>query len=563
MEEIFKKDTLIILTNSKKRVRNTDTGFATGMAKYMGEITRVGFRLSSMYDGNIHFRTSCDNEAYAWSTDSVYAIFKNDLKEIPIEFEYGATVKMKELGEITTTEIKGLNSNWVEFENVYINSDEYKSLIQNKIGKIEKIDRGIGMYQVQLRTRKVWVTKEMIEISEEEIEEKIEKVEVEDSIIEEMIKKVDIAKMKKILASAFRKKSTSLKGVDVLLREWAEAKKEIYVLFGNKLEIEKEIESDMNISLFKTEIKEFVRTYPYTFSLFDEGTAEWIMQNKFHELRDRFHDWTGISRRTQKFSIALKNYIKGIEVIENISDLSEEEQKKYLELKSKVKTTPKVEDDFSKLIAKTKVKGHIKISINPIDYIMMSCNQSGWSSCYSICKNGESQNFGEYVAGLFAYMTDPTTLIAYRHSDKKYEFNIGTSKIEEYSKNWRQVIYLDTNTLEFITSREYPNHIDEVAKTVREMLEKQISEKMNIENKWTISRVRANLDDLQNMFENCGVGYNDIRCDNCLSEAKYVTVKDRPRFRATYRMVEHPTCPVCGEERIRDSESAMCYCCED
>lgn len=63
-----------------------------------------------------------------------------------------------------------------------------------------------------------------------------------DEVVQEMLKKVDIDKFKKILTGALRIKGTALLGVDKLLKDWACAKREIYLALGRNLVIRKPIE---------------------------------------------------------------------------------------------------------------------------------------------------------------------------------------------------------------------------------------------------------------------------------------------------------------------------------
>jgi hypothetical protein len=116
---------------------------------------------------------------------------------------------------------------------------------------------------------------EMLEIVEEGYRERImarntevvEKEKISDEIIEEMISKVDVKKMKKIIASSFRMKATELKGIEKLLYDWANAKKEIYMMFGRNLTLRKPIEYEMTDKDVYEKINVLTDKFPRNFNL--------------------------------------------------------------------------------------------------------------------------------------------------------------------------------------------------------------------------------------------------------------------------------------------------------
>lgn len=84
---------------------------------------------------------------------------------------------------------------------------------------------------------------------EEELKAKRVKKEIDvenDEVIKEMLDKVDIEKFNKILSGAFRMKASSLLGVDKLLKDWACAKRELYLALGRNLTIRKSVEYEMS-----------------------------------------------------------------------------------------------------------------------------------------------------------------------------------------------------------------------------------------------------------------------------------------------------------------------------
>ena len=77
-----------------------------------------------------------------------------------------------------------------------------------------------------------------------------------------MLEKVNVTKFKKILAGALRMKASSLLGVDKLLKDWACAKREIYLALGRNLTIRKTIEYEMESRDVLEKMKELMRKFP-------------------------------------------------------------------------------------------------------------------------------------------------------------------------------------------------------------------------------------------------------------------------------------------------------------
>jgi len=198
---------------------------------------------------------------------------------------------------------------------------------------------------------------------------------------------------------------------------------------------------------------------------------------------------------------------------------------------------------FSDIIAKTsnRIKGKLQISIDPIDYMLMSCNKSGWTSCHTIHKFGEGVSYGMYSSGLFSYMCDEVSLVAFRYDGNIYDFDFNGQKVKTYSKNWRQMIYLNSDTFStFICSKQYPNANEEIARTVREMLEEQINSYIENTENWVHS---TNNTDMCNIMRNVtDLHYNDITHGRN-GEMCYIKGSTPPS--KSIRIGAYPICPSC------------------
>lgn len=170
--------------------------------------------------------------------------------------------------------------------------------------------------------------------------------------------------------------------------------------------------------------------------------------------------------------------------------------------------------------------------------------------------------------GIFSYIGDNCTLISYRHSGSLTEYKIGNSKFEEYSKNWRQLIYFDTKTLGTVFSRQYPSYNDNITKEVREFFEENISKVKGVENSWKVIKSRGTeffeeyledcLVDGGDYDEDIALHYNDMLHD---FEGDLIYNKELDNRCGINMLVgSRPICPVCGEHYIDNCSETNVIC---
>lgn len=362
---------------------------------------------------------------------------------------------------------------------------------------------------------------------------------IDAALVQEMISKVDVKKMKKILSACFQMGASDMKGFDTVLREWAEAKVGLYKLFGKKFYLSEEVEYEADTSIMREKLDPLFKKFPVAYYFIDNSIS-------YKDLAtNELHGWPSM----------LDKYTPGSRGMKTSTYLSQVMNNKEFDL------------ELSKVLEQTKVKGCIKISIDPIDYLLMSINKSGWQSCHSLYE-GEGRQFGCYSAGVFSYMCDKVTAISYRHNKEEADFTINKQKFKAFSKNWRQCIYIDSDTGNFVTSRQYPGENEVVAKSVRELLEKQISKVKRFENKWVVCKesdtikkhMRNHYLDIDDEYddEDGELAYNDIWHG---FSGKIVFRKDKGLDDTDIRVGSNPTCIVCGQEHLYNHNIPMCESC--
>lgn len=243
---------------------------------------------------------------------------------------------------------------------------------------------------------------------------------------EPSLKDLPLDEINKTLASLIEQRGNAYyaRNINLIqhLRYWTQAKQRFFKMFGGKLKIEKPVEFTLQSSDISARIRNFIREYlqeeRFCFArfLFEELSYEELTGNKIQQARMLFGE----------------KVMPGTKISRLLAKAVHKEDLHGLQTK------------YSMLIQDFKVKGKAVLSIDPIDYITMSENRSGWSSCHRIN--------GEYRTGTLAYMTDDVTLIAYVTTGE----NAGSDNTVKFeNKNWRQCVYFGADAA--VQSRHYPN----------------------------------------------------------------------------------------------------------
>jgi len=129
---------------------------------------------------------------------------------------------------------------------------------------------------------------------------------------------------------------------------------------------------------------------------------------------------------------------------------------------------------YSDAVNPHKIKKHVCISLNPIDYLLMS-NGNSWTTCHSIYR--EREEVGCYSGGTVSYMLDSHSFIVYTVS-KDYK----GEKFELQPKINRQVFAYGFGKL--MQSKLYPSHTFSKVKILRDLVQKTISKCLQVNDIW-------------------------------------------------------------------------------
>lgn len=249
------------------------------------------------------------------------------------------------------------------------------------------------------------------------------------------------------------------RSLESILRFWDEEKSQVlYSLFGEKFILEKPITYTVPDYKLRKGImdsknyggmKQFTSLYHQWCRHFDTFSDEgWFLS----ELTSP--DWLAKNCTTIEKSIT-------IQIDNDGHKITLDRNTKPIRALGKIAKWIGLEKEYeefriahSQILNQKKLEGTLCLSIHPLDYLTMSDNLSGWSSCMNW------RECGSYRMGTVEMMNSPCVLVAYLKSEKEFE---GWN-----DKMWRCLFIV---TPEVITSvKAYPYHNEEFMNTVVDWL---------------------------------------------------------------------------------------------
>lgn len=119
----------------------------------------------------------------------------------------------------------------------------------------------------------------------------------------------------------------------------------------------------------------------------------------------------------------------------------------------------------SQVLNQKQIKGNVCLSIHPLDYITMSDNDCGWTSCMSWM-----EEYGDYRLGTIEMMNSPCVVVAYVEASEP----MWVCGRNWNNKRWRQ-LYIATREV-ILGNRQYPYESDDlqgvVIRWLRELMQK-------------------------------------------------------------------------------------------
>ena len=206
---------------------------------------------------------------------------------------------------------------------------------------------------------------------------------------------------------------------------------------------------------------------------------------------------------------------------------------------------------FCDALSPIKVTRHTCVSINPLDYLLMS-NGNSWTSCHDI--GNDPDDAGCHSSGTISYMLDSHSIIFYT-VDAKYDGN----NIELEPKIQRQVF--GYNDYQLVQSRLYPQSNDsgsnDVYADIRGIMQKVIADCLDIPNLWVKKPVF-------HVHKGSGATcYADWSCQSSLCSTSVIKGKDVNTL-GHITLGKEPICIECGYRHNYDNNISCCenkhYC---
>lgn len=260
--------------------------------------------------------------------------------------------------------------------------------------------------------------------------------------------------------------NTEMASLDYILRCWKEAKGEyLSDLFGDSLIIKRDIcfkegEDDL-INKVHEHLRRDSRCMRFMYAIeelyYDYRDLHWCDEEREHwqVVRDLFDDFTlarnAIYRSGRAFALNLNNG-KTIKIQNNakpmriIAKIAESFGVGIEPREDGISDLEYFRRAHSMVLNEKELKGELCLSIHPLDYMTMSDNNSGWSSCMSW------SNSGEYRMGTVEMMNSPCVVVGYLASTQN-PYHITGDECWN-NKKWRCLFIVDRDFI--INVKGYP-----------------------------------------------------------------------------------------------------------
>lgn len=205
-----------------------------------------------------------------------------------------------------------------------------------------------------------------------------------------------------------------------------------------------------------------------------KNRPESVPNEEFLEMYEDLFDWINIRDnrvhvpikyvwKEKKTKPATLQIQKGMKIMKAIQTFI-----RYFEIEEVYDLFEEVRLAHSLILNDKEITGTLCFSIHPLDFMTMSDNDSGWSSCMSW------KEPGCYSAGTIEMMNSNNVICCYLENEKK-SFNFSTDwcgKLlhegeEGYNwnnKKWRSLVYITKDII--VTGKQYPYQIDDFAAAI-------------------------------------------------------------------------------------------------
>lgn len=243
--------------------------------------------------------------------------------------------------------------------------------------------------------------------------------------------------------------------MDYFLRYWSEEKTNLYRMFDNKFIIKREVKFEKPSGELQEEMNEILRNHPFIEDFYKFARDIFDIDIRF-SLNDMVYDSADFVDNIYRGN----TFVIPAEFTKSNKEIQVVKGCKIVKILGKIATAVGIDtyfEDFrqkhSQILNQKKVTGTLCLSIHPLDYITMSDNECGWSSCMSWMNDDP----GDYRLGTIEMMNSPYVVVAYLEAADTmwvpdgYRWN---------NKKWRQLYVVSPEMI--LGNRQYPYENDEL-----------------------------------------------------------------------------------------------------
>lgn len=365
------------------------------------------------------------------------------------------------------------------------------------------------------------------------------------------------------------------------LEMWSEKKEFLFELFGSELIVSKTIESNevsMDMTVFEKDLRQ-------TLESFEGFSDEYSVRRGLHAILTNNNFHSGVIEEIDHIKLNGKGVIEIISLgmrfnkgVKKIIDflLKDSYEKDYIA--EIVKSVQILYSMNRQIILNSKKSFVLSLSIHPLDFLSMSENTSNWSSCQSIAG-------GESKAGVFSFLSDSSTIVAYITDIEKdpYKhdiFRFNSSPLWN-NKKWRQLVHTEKkdSKVGIAYSRQYPftsedflSNVDIFMRELYSKMDISFSELSRLVKKNTPNEMeKRKLRDWKTLpilkyskpiiaFNHLAIGYNDMKAPKhglAFSHSLGYSVDD---FTFFIPVGASSHCVYCGDEIVGADEGIELVC---
>ena len=204
-------------------------------------------------------------------------------------------------------------------------------------------------------------------------------------------------------------------------------------------------------------------------------------------------------------------------------------------------------DDISVINTDREIDAELVLSINPVDFITMSDNRSGWTSCMSWIDEGS------YSTGTIEMLNSNVAVVAYLQNRQPFTYN----NLVIPNKSWRTLVFIHKDIL--LVGKHYPYQSEVLAKIILDKVQKVVKNnlgwKYQYHNQLYRDMIRSydnnyireyfqRLDSGHKIYVYTNVMYHDIIEDHSVD---YWCCRNRVKKNLYLNLSGPATCMCCGK----------------